>query len=134
MHMSTTTKPTRRIDWLGAGPFVLIHLLAFGAIWTGITPAAAVCCVALYFIRMFAVTGGYHRYFSHRTYKTSRVFQFLIAFVAQTSAQRGALWWAAHHRKHHLLLRPAPGCAFTRSGRFLVFTRAVDIQSRQFEH
>ncbi len=100
--MSTTAKPMRRIDWMGAGPFVLIHLLAFGAIWTGITPAAAICCVALYFIRMFAVTGGYHRYFSHRTYKTSRVFQLLLACVAQTSAQRGALWWAAHHRKHHL--------------------------------
>ena len=100
--MSNTAKPLRRIAWMGAAPFVLIHLLAFGAIWTGITPAAAICCVALYFIRMFAVTGGYHRYFSHRTYKTSRAFQFLIAFVAQTSAQRGALWWAAHHRKHHL--------------------------------
>jgi len=95
-------KPVRRLDWLGATPFLAVHLLAFGSIWTGITPAAAVCCVALYFIRMFAVTGGYHRYFSHRTYKTSRVFQFVLAFVAQTSAQRGALWWAAHHRNHHL--------------------------------
>jgi stearoyl-CoA desaturase (delta-9 desaturase) len=100
--MTHADKPKRRIDWAGASPFILIHLLAFGTIWTGITPAAAICCVALYFIRMFAITGGYHRYFSHRTYKTSRVFQFLIAVVAQTSAQRGALWWAAHHRRHHL--------------------------------
>jgi stearoyl-CoA desaturase (delta-9 desaturase) len=97
-----TGRPVRRIDWLGASPFIAIHVLAFGCIWTGITPAAAICCVALYFIRMFAVTGGYHRYFSHRTYKTSRAFQFVLAFVAQTSAQRGALWWAAHHRNHHL--------------------------------
>jgi len=95
-------RPASRIDWLGAIPFLAIHLLALGSLWTGITPAAAVCCVALYLIRMFAVTGGYHRYFSHRTYKTSRVFQFVLAFVAQTSAQRGALWWAAHHRHHHL--------------------------------
>ena len=97
-----TVKRDHRIDWVGAAPFIAIHLLAFGAIWTGITPAAAVCCVALYLVRMFAVTGGYHRYFSHRTYKTSRVFQLVLAFVAQTSAQRGALWWAAHHRHHHL--------------------------------
>jgi stearoyl-CoA desaturase (Delta-9 desaturase) len=96
-----TTKPARRIGWLGMSPFIAIHVLAFGAIWTGVTPAAAICCVALYFIRMFAVTGVYHRYFSHRTYKTSRVFQFVLAFLAQTSAQRGALWWAAHHRHHH---------------------------------
>ncbi len=100
--MATETGRTpRRIDWLGATPFMLIHLLAFGAIWTGVTPAAAICCVVLYVVRMFAVTGGYHRYFSHRTYRTSRVFQFILAFLAQTSAQRGALWWAAHHRHHH---------------------------------
>jgi stearoyl-CoA desaturase (delta-9 desaturase) len=82
-------------------PFVLIHLLAFGAIWSGVTRQAVICGVALYFLRMFAVTGGYHRYFSHRTYKTSRVFQFILAFLAQSSAQKGALWWAAHHRAHH---------------------------------
>jgi stearoyl-CoA desaturase (Delta-9 desaturase) len=91
----------RRIGWLGATPFILIHVLAFGAIWTGVTPAAAICCVALYFVRMFAVTGAYHRYFSHRTYKTSRAFQFVLAFLAQSSAQRGVLWWGAHHRHHH---------------------------------
>jgi stearoyl-CoA desaturase (delta-9 desaturase) len=91
----------RRIGWIGATPFILIHLLAFGAIWTGVTPAAAICCGVLYFVRMFAVTGAYHRYFSHRTYKTSRAFQFVLAFLAQSSAQRGALWWAAHHRHHH---------------------------------
>ena len=58
--------------------------------------------VALYFIRMWAITAGYHRYFSHRSYKTNRVMQFLIAFLGQTSAQRGAIWWAAVHRHHHL--------------------------------
>jgi len=55
----------------------------------------------LYFFRMFWITGGYHRYFAHKSYKTSRFFQFVIAFMAQTSAQKGALWWAAHHRHHH---------------------------------
>jgi stearoyl-CoA desaturase (delta-9 desaturase) len=89
-------------EWLAATPFWVIHLLALGAIWTGVTPAAAICCVVLYVVRMFGVTGVYHRYFSHRTYKTSRVFQFVLAFIAQTSAQKGALWWAAHHRHHHL--------------------------------
>ncbi|RZA24637.1 MAG: acyl-CoA desaturase, partial [Proteobacteria bacterium] len=54
-----------------------------------------------YYLRMIGVTAGYHRYFSHRSYKTSRWFQFCLAFLAQTSAQKGALWWAAHHRHHH---------------------------------
>jgi len=55
----------------------------------------------LYAIRMFAITGGYHRYFSHRSFKTNRVCQFLLAVVGQTSAQRDVLWWAAKHREHH---------------------------------
>jgi stearoyl-CoA desaturase (Delta-9 desaturase) len=54
-----------------------------------------------YFIRMFGLTAGYHRYFSHRSYKTSRVFQFLLALLGSTATQKGVLWWAAHHRAHH---------------------------------
>jgi stearoyl-CoA desaturase (delta-9 desaturase) len=50
---------------------------------------------------MFFVTAGYHRYFSHRAYQTSRAFQFVIAFMAETTAQKGVLWWASHHRHHH---------------------------------
>jgi stearoyl-CoA desaturase (delta-9 desaturase) len=91
----------RNYNVSGAVPFVVIHLLTLGAFWSGVTTSAVICCIALYFLRMFAVTGGYHRYFSHRTYKTSRVFQFILAFLAQSTAQKGALWWAAHHRQHH---------------------------------
>lgn len=91
----------RRIGWSGAIPFVLIHLLAFGVFWTGFTWPAVITCIALYIIRMWGVTAGYHRYFAHRTFETGRVFQFIMAFIAMTSAQRGALWWAAHHRRHH---------------------------------
>jgi stearoyl-CoA desaturase (delta-9 desaturase) len=82
-------------------PFVLIHVACLAAIWSGVTTTALMLCVALYIVRMFGVTAGYHRYFSHRSYKTSRVVQFLLAFLAQSSAQRGILWWAAKHRHHH---------------------------------
>ncbi|HEX8850207.1 MAG TPA: acyl-CoA desaturase [Gemmatimonadaceae bacterium] len=82
-------------------PFVLLHLAAFAAIWTGVTTGTLVLCLVLYVVRMFGVTGGYHRYFSHRTFKTSRVFQFMLAFLAQSSAQRGIMWWAGKHRHHH---------------------------------
>jgi stearoyl-CoA desaturase (delta-9 desaturase) len=81
--------------------FALVHLLPLGAIWTGATWFDWTICAFLYFSRMFWITGGYHRYFAHKSYKTSRWFQFVIAFMAQTSAQKGALWWAAHHRHHH---------------------------------
>jgi stearoyl-CoA desaturase (Delta-9 desaturase) len=58
-------------------------------------------CFATFFIRKFGITGAYHRYFSHRSYKTSRWFQFVLAWTGGMSAQKGALWWAAHHRHHH---------------------------------
>jgi stearoyl-CoA desaturase (delta-9 desaturase) len=56
---------------------------------------------ALYAVRMFAITAGYHRYFAHRSFRTSRAFQLVLALVGGTAAQKGALWWAAHHRDHH---------------------------------
>ncbi len=88
-------------SWTYSLGIILIHLSPILIIWTGATLFDWMVCIALYFIRMFFVTGAYHRYFSHRTYKTSRVFQFFLAFMAQTSVQKGVLWWAAHHRVHH---------------------------------
>ncbi len=82
-------------------PFVLAHLACLAALWTGVSTADVALAGGLYALRMFGVTAGYHRYFSHRTFKTGRVFQFILAFVAQSSAQRGILWWAANHRHHH---------------------------------
>jgi stearoyl-CoA desaturase (delta-9 desaturase) len=82
-------------------PFLLVHLACFAAIWTGVTTQALIVCVALYVVRMIAVTAGYHRYFSHRSFRTSRVGQFILAVLCQTSAQRGVIWWAAKHRHHH---------------------------------
>jgi stearoyl-CoA desaturase (Delta-9 desaturase) len=71
------------------------------AFYTGIQLEWIMLAVISYYVRMFGVTAGYHRYFSHRSYKTSRLFQFLLACLAMTSAQKGVLWWAAHHRHHH---------------------------------
>jgi stearoyl-CoA desaturase (delta-9 desaturase) len=82
-------------------PFLLSHLAVLGAFWSGVTWTAVVLCVALLFIRVWGITAGYHRYFAHRTYKTGRVFQFVLAVLAQSSSQKGVLWWAAHHRVHH---------------------------------
>jgi stearoyl-CoA desaturase (Delta-9 desaturase) len=83
-------------------PFVIVHLLCLGAIWSGVTMTSVVLAITFYVVRMWGLTAGFHRYFSHRTYKTSRPFQFLLAFIAQMSAQRGVIWWTAVHRHHHL--------------------------------
>jgi stearoyl-CoA desaturase (Delta-9 desaturase) len=83
-------------------PFLAVHLGCVAAIWTGVTWQAIAICASLYALRMFAIGAGYHRYFSHRAYATSRVFQFVLAFLAQSTAQKSVLWWAAKHRHHHL--------------------------------
>ena len=82
--------------------FILIHVVTIiGCLMVDVQWQSLVLCVFLYVIRMFGVTAGYHRYFSHRTFKTSRPFAFVLGFLAQTSAQRGVLWWASNHRHHH---------------------------------
>ncbi|HVW22298.1 MAG TPA: fatty acid desaturase [Opitutaceae bacterium] len=90
-----------RVDWVRCIPFIILHLGCLGVIWTGTSAFAVWTAVALYFVRMFAVTGVYHRYFSHKTYSTSRAGQFLLALFGGTTVQRGPLWWAYHHRHHH---------------------------------
>ncbi|MDA2926624.1 acyl-CoA desaturase [Acidobacteria bacterium AH-259-G07] len=92
---------SRDLDWIRSIPFLFLHLMCFGVIWVGWSWTAVLVAFALYFIRMFAVTGFYHRYFSHRTFKTSRWAQFLFAVFGSTAVQKGPLWWAAHHRHHH---------------------------------
>lgn len=83
-------------------PFVLVHLALLGMFWTGVSAASLTVALVLYLVRMWAITAGFHRYFSHRSYKTGRVMQFVLAFLGQASAQRGVIWWSAIHRHHHL--------------------------------
>ncbi|MBT8486555.1 MAG: acyl-CoA desaturase [Phycisphaerales bacterium] len=90
-----------RIDWGRCVPFVIMHLGCLGVIFVGWSWAAVGLALGLYVVRMFAITGFYHRYFSHRTFKTSRWFQFVMATAGSAAVQRGPLWWAAHHRHHH---------------------------------
>ncbi|MBA3394156.1 MAG: acyl-CoA desaturase [Deltaproteobacteria bacterium] len=88
--------------WIPHVPFWGVHVAAvIGAIAVGWSWAAFAWLLGTYLVRMFAITAGYHRYFAHRTFKTSRVFQFVLALLAMSSAQQGVLWWAAHHRNHH---------------------------------
>jgi len=89
------------IIYPGTIPFVLVHLVCLAAFWTGVTGTAVAIAIVLYVVRMFGVTAGYHRYFSHRSFRTSRAGQLVLALLAQSSAQRGILWWAAKHRHHH---------------------------------
>ena len=91
----------REVDWLRVLPFIGMHLMCFGVIWVGVSTTAVVVAIALYLVRMLAITGFYHRYFSHRTFRTSRAVQFIFAAIGSMAVQRGPLWWVGHHRHHH---------------------------------
>jgi len=93
--------PARRFDWARLLPFIGLHLGCLGVLWVGVSTTAVLVAVALYALRMFAITGFYHRYFSHNAFRTSRAAQLVFAVLGAAAVQRGPLWWASHHRHHH---------------------------------
>jgi stearoyl-CoA desaturase (delta-9 desaturase) len=96
-------KPNRWAKWISIVPFVFMHVACLAIFLPGIhlTWTAAILFAVFYAMRVFGLTAGYHRYFAHRAYKTSRAFQFVLALMGGAALQRGALWWAGHHRHHH---------------------------------
>lgn len=101
---NTNLEDSRRLEkiqWLRVTPFILMHFACVAVFFVGVSPVAIIFAFAFYLIRMFAITGFYHRYFSHKSFKTTRFIQGLFAIIGASSTQKGALWWAAHHRHHH---------------------------------
>ncbi len=90
-----------QIAWLKSSPFILMHFSVLAVFFVPWSWKLALLCLGSYYLRMFAITAGYHRYFSHRSYKMRRIPQFLMALLGCTALQKGPLWWAAHHRYHH---------------------------------
>ena len=86
---------------MASSPIFIMHVLALGALFTGFSWVALAALALTYVVRVFALTAGFHRYFSHRAFKTGRIFQFVLAWVGTSSAQLGPMWWAANHRHHH---------------------------------
>jgi stearoyl-CoA desaturase (delta-9 desaturase) len=94
-HQTKLKNPAKLI------PFIFMHIACLAVLFVDFSLSALLLCIGLYAVRMFALTAGYHRYFSHRSYKTSRVFQFILGLIGTLAVQKGPLWWAAHHRRHH---------------------------------
>ena len=78
-----------------------IHASCLFALLTGVDALDLALCLGFFWLRMFAITAGYHRYFAHRSYRTSRAMQFALALLAASAIQKGPLWWAGGHRRHH---------------------------------
>ncbi|MFN2333326.1 MAG: acyl-CoA desaturase [Wenzhouxiangellaceae bacterium] len=116
----------QRIDVSRVIPFIVLHVACLAVIWVGISAVAVAVALASYLLRMFAITAFYHRYFSHRAFRASRTVQFLFAVLGATATQRGPLWWAAHHRRHHKTAdrhgdphTPRKGLAWSHMGWFM---------------
>ena len=99
--LKTQTAENSKIQWLRILPFILLHLACLAVFWVGVSWFAVGFMLLFYLIRMFSITAFFHRYLSHKTFQTSRPVQFLFVLLGTMSAQRGPLWWAAHHRYHH---------------------------------
>src|SRR6476646_3661151 len=103
MHATVKGLPhSEPIPYLRSWPMYLCHAIALvGPFFVPFSWRWVLLALVLYAARMLLLSAAYHRYFAHRSYKTGRVFQFILAFLTGTCAQRGALWWAANHRHHH---------------------------------
>src|SRR5438105_2215275 len=70
-----------QVDWLRSIPFIGMHVMCLGVLWVGWSWTAVSVAMFFYALRMFAITGFYHRYFAHKTFKTSRFCQFWMAVL-----------------------------------------------------
>lgn len=138
MTVKKISKKHPKVFMTEAIPFVMVHLACLFVFLTGVTKSSLIICLVLHFIRIWAISAGYHRYFSHRSFKTSRVFQFILAFLAQSSTQRGVLQWANDHRKHHRYSDTENDLHSPRKHGFLYshfgWIFAKETYDRQYEH
>jgi len=101
----TATEPPRAISRSRTVAEILVALIPnLGLIaipFVSPTAVSFALCAAVMLMCGFGVTVCHHRYFAHRSFKTSRWFQFVLGWWASATGQRGPLWWSAHHRRHH---------------------------------
>jgi len=93
--------PDERVNWVASVPFLAFHLSPLAVVISGVSRTGLVLLLVTFWARVFFITGGYHRYFAHRSYRLARLPQFLMALGGSTALQNGPLWWAGHHRDHH---------------------------------
>lgn len=101
MPQASLERADENIAWKKSFPFILLHISVFAIFFIDVSVIDIFLCFLFYFVRMFFVTAGYHRYFAHRSYKMGRINQFIMALGGTLAIQKGPLWWASHHRMHH---------------------------------
>ena len=89
------------ISYSNATRIILFHLSVVLVFISGYSFTALITFLVLFLVRLFVITGFFHRYYSHRSYQTSRWFQFLLTFIGTSAGQQGPLSWATSHITHH---------------------------------
>lgn len=144
--MATTTKDLTKAqiieNVLYYAGYAGIHVGALGVLWVGFSWEGVAICLASYIPRMFGLVGGFHRYFSHRSYKMGRVTQFMMGLLGTLAVQKGVIWWSEYHRHHHRFsdqpedvhspihrsfLYSHMGWFLDRDNRYTDFTRVADL-------
>lgn len=104
--MSHYDLPKRKTKWAGVVLFVI--LISCGVFGTpfyiyhyGLTQAETALFFFYFFATGLSITVGYHRLFSHVTYKTNNFVRFLLLFFGAATYEESALKWASQHRQHH---------------------------------
>jgi stearoyl-CoA desaturase (delta-9 desaturase) len=95
--------PVRKIsNLIGVGlPFAGL-VAAIALLWNrAIGPLELTLLVVLYALTALGVTLGYHRYFTHRAFESSRAFRAVIAVLGSMAVEGSIITWVADHRKHH---------------------------------
>jgi stearoyl-CoA desaturase (Delta-9 desaturase) len=86
---------------ISLSPLIVVHLALFTIPYIDFSWWYLLMFAVVTRVIGLGITVGFHRYFSHRSFKTRRWFQFLLAAAGCAALQKGPLWWAIHHRLHH---------------------------------
>ena len=91
------------IRWFFVYYTIILHALAMISLfyvrqckWQTLVLAAV-----LYVISAFGVTAGYHRLFSHNSYKTNLPYRIMMMLFCSMASQMSIYMWASHHAVHH---------------------------------
>ena len=79
------------------------HMVHGGLLGPASVVGLVVGTLAFHFGYQLVISTLLHRYFSHRAFAASRPLNAVLALVAVAAGQRGPLWWASTHRRHHQL-------------------------------
>ena len=115
-----------KVEWFRCVPYIVVHLLAVLAFFQPFVWPCLLICLLSYSARMFSITAFYHRYFSHRAFKTNRLVQFFGGFVACVVQDNEVPYGGPHiiafitdtliPIRTHIPQRPTAYCGVTRFG------------------